>query len=141
MQLLSSEQLEYAFQVHGISLEVEARKFYADVWTLIQSAERIRDPLELSRCETDLRHLCREYFSLMSRWQQEEDDKHEGCDVCPISRTFAEEARSFLPAFEKQFFSLRALLSGTEPRPHSIPWPLVFFARDYDLDNSSKSWK
>ena len=35
MQLLDSEQLEYAFRLHNIPQDVQARQFYADLWMAI----------------------------------------------------------------------------------------------------------
>ncbi len=104
MQLLDSEQLEYAFQLHGINREGQARQFYAAVWALIQRAEKARDQAEKNDCARELRHLCRRYFSLMHVWQREEEDKFDAELTCDYSLRNAKEARSILPSFEKQFF-------------------------------------
>lgn len=134
MQVLDSEQLEYAFQLHNITLEVEARKFYADLWATIQRAEKIEDIASLSLCSQELRRLCHHYFSLMGEWQEEERDRQEAAQSCASSRDNAREALSALPVFEKQFFRYvlcylelnRALIRTREE--------LSFFARGYDLD-------
>lgn len=138
MQLLDSEQLEYAFAVHGISRETQARRFYADLWNLIQGAEKIRDPLSLSKIETDVRHLCRDYFLLMHIWQEEESDNHDDAAACAASQSNSREARGLLAAFEKNFvrYALcylelnRALIQSRNTLSH--------FARDYHMDDMVK---
>lgn len=104
MQLLDSDQLEYAFQRHGIDRETQARAFYADLWALIQQAEKVRDGTARNLCERRLRALCRRYFSSMRRWRQEEEEKHDSIPACDHSTRNMREAQAALPAFEKQFF-------------------------------------
>ncbi len=104
MQLLDSEQLEYAFQKNGISLDAQARQFHVDIWNIIKAAEKIRDPLELADCENDLRHRCRAYFDLMRGWQREEEERFEDIIRCPLSRETISEAWALIPTFEKQFY-------------------------------------
>lgn len=104
VQLLDSEQLEYAFHLHGIDRDVVARRFYTELWAIIQAAEKIRDPTELGQSENNLRYLCRTYFSTMRRWQQEEEEKHEHLPCCGSSLDNAREASAMLGSFEKQFF-------------------------------------
>lgn len=138
MQLLDSEQLEYAFAVHGISRETQARRFYADLWGLIQGAEKIRDPLSLSKTETAMRRLCRDYFLLMHVWEEEEADRHDDIAPCAASQANSREARTLLSAFEKNFvrYALcylelnRALIQSRNTLSH--------FARDYPMDDMAK---
>ncbi len=104
MQGLDTEQLEYAFQLHGINRDTQARAFYADLWNLIQAAEKIREDGDLSICQKDLRALCKNYFTQMSLWRAEEEDHHESKITCQASRENAHEASAMIDPFEKQFF-------------------------------------
>lgn len=104
MQLLDSEQLEYAFALHGVNREGEARQFYADLWRLIKKAEKASDPPSRNRCELELRSLCTKYFALMNLWRLEEEDSSDPLSPCLHSIENARAAKALLPAFEKQFF-------------------------------------
>lgn len=104
VQLLDSEQLEYAFQLHGITLEAQARRLYADLWQTIQDAEKTFDRKGMSAHERRLRNLCRSYFALVDDWRQEEEERHEALPSCAASKDSAREAGLILPGFEKQFF-------------------------------------
>jgi hypothetical protein len=138
LQLLDSEQLEYAFAAHGISRETQARRFYADLWILIQTAEKIHDPLSLSKIETNLRRLCRDYYGLMHIWQEEEADRHDDTEPCAASQENSREARALLSAFEKNFvrYALcylelnRVLIQSRKTLSH--------FARGYSVNNITK---
>lgn len=138
MQLLDSEQLELAFHLHGVSRDVQARKFYGDVWGAIKAAEKARDPISLSVHERELRHLCREYFTLMGEWRMGEEEVYEGKPVCALSEKNMKEALAAIPVFEKQFFRYalcymelnRALIHGRTQVAH--------FARDYEIEDFSK---
>jgi hypothetical protein len=138
LQLLDSEQLEYAFAVHGISRETQARRFYADLWGLIQGGEKIRDPLSLSKIESGLRRLCRDYFSLMHVWQEEEADRHDDIEPCAASQGNSREARILLSAFEKNF--VRYALCYLELNRTLIQSrnTLSHFARGYRVNNITK---
>lgn len=104
MQGLDTEQLEYAFQLHGINRDAQARAFYADLWNLIQAAEKIREEDDLSTCQKDLRTLCKNYFAQMALWRSEEEDQHDTRVTCQASRENTREAASLIDPFEKQFF-------------------------------------
>ena len=104
MQLLDSEQLEFAFQLHGITLEAQARRFYSDIWQTIQDAEKTGDNAGLAAHERHLRHLCQSYFALVKDWRLEQEDRYESDEACTTSRDNAREASGILPLFEKQFF-------------------------------------
>lgn len=141
MQLLDSEQLEYAFSVHGISREGEARRFYADLWTLIQQAEKIRTPLELSKAQTQVRHLCAAYFNLMHQWQCEEADAADDIDECNASRDNAREARAILPSFEKQFTRYALCYLELNRVLIQMRASLADIARDYNVNDMAKHLK
>ncbi len=134
LHLLDSDQLEYAFALHGISREAQARAFYADLWDLIQKGERTRTDLELSRCGGEVRRLCKSYFSLMRQWQEEEEEKYENEEICTASRDNMREARQLLTQLEKSFsrYALcylelnRALIQSRAN--------LSAFVRDYEMD-------
>lgn len=138
MQLLDSEQLEYAFSVHGISRETQARRFYADLWSLIQRAEKIRTPLELSKAQSEARHLCTAYFDLMHRWQEEEADRIDDMDECALSRDNAREARAMLPSFEKQFVRYALCYLELNRAMIQVRASLADLARDYNPADMSK---
>lgn len=104
MQLLDSEQLEYAFQLYGINRDAQARAFYTSVWETIQKAEKSRDDSSLAECVSELRGLCRDYFTLMNNWRQQEEERHEAQPCCAKARDNAKEARNLLPSYEKQFY-------------------------------------
>lgn len=139
MQLLDSEQLEYAFAIHGISRETQARSVYAEIWALIQKAEKIRDPITLGKVEADLRHLCNDYFSIMHAWQEEEEDKHEGVEACEASRDNMREARSMLSGFEKNFVRYSLCYLELNRALIQVRASLFNLARDYDLNDSAKT--
>lgn len=101
MQLLDSEQLEFAFQRHGITLEVQARRFYGDVWQVIQEAERVRDGAGLQEKTKTIRALFRSYFDLVADWRVEQLDSCETPDLS--GRELMPEMQALLPSFEKQF--------------------------------------
>lgn len=101
MQLLDSEQLEFAFQLHGITLEAQARRFYTDLWQVIQDAERASDIGELLDKSQDIRKLCRSYFALVADWRDEQQDLHTEQDVS--GHDLMIEASLQIPPFEKQF--------------------------------------
>lgn len=134
MHLLDSEQLEYAFALHGISREAQARAFYRDLWDLIQQGERTRGDLELTRSAGQIRRLCKSYFASMREWQSAEEEKYENEEVCDSSRSNMREARQLLAAFEKNFnrYALcylelnRALIQSRAN--------LSAFARDYEME-------
>ncbi len=138
MQLLDSEQLELAFQLHGITLEAKARQFYTDIWRTIQAAEKARDQKRVLELEKELRGLCNAYFCAMHEWRQEEEERHEHTLCCALSRENAREAHADIPLFEKQFFRYvmcylelnRALIRSRSQ--------LSSLTQDYDLDNLSK---
>jgi hypothetical protein len=104
LQVLDTEQLEYAFQQQGISHESLARRFYSDVWALIQAAEKIRDDTLLAQCGADLRNLCQAYFAKMREWSHEEEERYENVPFCKASLDNMREARAGIPAFERQFY-------------------------------------
>ena len=141
MQLLDSEQLEYAFAVHGISREAEARRFYADLWGMIQRAEKIRSPLELSKIEADVRRHCTSYFSLMHLWQEEEADLHDGENECVLSKDNTREARVLLPSFEKHFVRYALCYLELNRALIQVRASIANIARDYDLSDMSKHLK
>jgi len=103
VQLLDSEQLEYAFQLHGITLEAQARQFYANVWGTIQRAEKARDQKTISEFESELRSHHQSYFATVHEWRLEEEERNEGKSCCALSRENAREAHANIPLFEKQF--------------------------------------
>lgn len=104
MITLESGQLEFAFRAQGITLEEDARRFYTDLWTVIKSAEKIRDPLEFAMCEHHLRKLCKAYFARTQAWRNVEEEKYDSLPACPHSLQNRQSARQCLPAFERQFF-------------------------------------
>ena len=104
MQLLDSEQLEFAFQAHGITLESVARTFYADVWAVIQAGEKAKTQGDLTDLSATLRKLCNDYFVRVREWREEESESCEGGVVCAASQQNSQSARLNLPLFEKQFF-------------------------------------
>lgn len=104
MQLLDSEQLEFAFRLHGITLEAQARRFYGDLWQIIQDAEKTTEASELRAYERQLRELCHNYFAVVRDWRQEQEEAGEHLNACSVSRDNAREASNALPLFEKQFF-------------------------------------
>lgn len=138
MQLLDSEQLEYAFQLHGITLETQARRFYGDVWKTIQDAEKASDGAGLAAQERHLRHLCQSYFMLVRDWRLEQEDRMETAESCSSSRDNAREASGALPLFEKQFFRYtlcymelnRALIRARAKISH--------FAKDHNIEEYGK---
>lgn len=141
MQLLDSEQLEYAFSVHGISRENEARRFYTDLWALIQRGEKARTPLDLSKVQTDVRHLCAAYFHVMHQWQCGEADNRDDGDECTISRDNAREAKAVLPSFEKQFTRYALCYLELNRALIQIRASLADIARDYNVNDMSKHLK
>ncbi len=105
MQLLDSEQLEYAFQSHDIGHEMQARRFYADIWALIQAAEKAPDDgPELGGHIRALRTRCRDYFKAMRDWEEQESKHTTYGEICHPSRNNKREAKSVLALFERQFF-------------------------------------
>ncbi len=117
LQVLDSEQLELAFQLHGVSRDTQARKFYADLWAEIKAAEKARDHLTLALHERTLRSLCHDYFSMMDEWRVEEEDRSASGNICSLSRDNAKEARAAIPFFEKQFFRYPLFLRSTRLFP------------------------
>lgn len=101
---MDSEQLEFAFQLHGIGHDDHARRFYTNLWHLIQSAEKIRDPSQLTEVQKDLRRLCRDYFAFMAEWRADEEERHDDTICCALSRSNAREALATLEAYERQFY-------------------------------------
>ena len=134
MQLLDSEQLEYAFQLYGINRDAQARQFYTRLWKLIQTAEKIRDLAELSKCEQKLRHLCLSYFSDMAEWRALESEQFETLPCCPSSRNNARESSLILPAFEKQFFRYALCYMELNRALIQIRAKLSNIAKDYNID-------
>ena len=136
MQLLDSEQLEFAFQAHGITLESVARTFYADVWAVIQAGEKAKTQGDLTDLSATLRKLCNDYFARVREWREEESESCEGGVVCAASQQNSQSARLNLPLFEKQFFRYalcylelnRALIRNRST--------LSYFARAYDIDEN-----
>lgn len=128
--------MEYAFQHYGIMLEAEARKFHADIWSQIQTAEKIRDDTALAECERDLRCLCQNYFALMQQWRHDEEERFEEKIPCAGSQNNMREALAALPLLEKQFFRYclcylelnRALIQSRSRISH--------LARDYNIDDT-----
>lgn len=139
MQLLDSEQLEFALQAYHITLESEARTFYTEIWNIIQAGEKIRDPLELSDLGQSLRRLCGDYFQRTKIWRNDEQDKIEGQPVCAASTVNSTEAHNLLAGFEKQF--TRYVLCYLELNRALIQKraQLSHFAKDYNIDDLSKS--
>jgi hypothetical protein len=138
LQLLDSEQLEFAFQLHGITLEAQARRFYSDVWQTIQDAEKSSDASGITAHERHLRHLCQSYFALVKDWRIEEEERHELSVACASSRDNARESLGILPLFEKQFFRYalcymelnRALIRARVKISH--------FAKDHNIEEYGK---
>jgi hypothetical protein len=93
--------LEFAFQLHGITLEAQARRFYTDLWQVIQDAERASDIGDLQNKSQDIRKLCRSYFALVADWRDEQQDLHTEQDVS--GHDLMIEASLQIPPFEKQF--------------------------------------
>lgn len=137
MQLLDSEQLEFAFRAQGITLEGEARAFYANLWNIIKSAEKIRDPLELNDCASALRKTCHSYFARSNEWLRGEQDLHEMRPSCAHSQQNAREAETYLPVFEKEFF--RYALCYMELNRALIQKRafLAHFAKDYNINDAA----
>lgn len=99
MQLLDSEQLEFAFQLHGITLEAQARRLYTDLWQVIKDAERVSDARELQDKAQEIRKLCRAYFALVADWRSEQQDTHSE----QFDHDLMNDAQAALAPFEKQF--------------------------------------
>lgn len=137
MQLLDSDQLEFAFQLHDISHEDHARRFYADLWQLIQQAERIRDPAELSKTQKELRQLCNEYFTFMGEWRIEEEEHCEHDICCASSRENARESLATLAAFERQFYRYALCYLELNRALIQVRAQIAYLARDYDMDDLS----
>lgn len=137
MQLLDSDQLEFAFQLHGISHEEKARRFYTDLWNLIQSAEKIRDPLELTKTQKDLRQLCGDYFAFMSEWRAGEEEQYEHEICCASSRENAREAFTTLSTFERQFYRYMLCYLELNRALIQVRAQIAHFARDYDISDLS----
>lgn len=137
MLLLDSEQLEFAFQAHGILLESEARNFYTQLWSFIQSGEKIRAGHDLTVLTAALRQECQTYFSGVRQWRVEEESHCEDDIVCDAALDNMREARRLLPRFEKQFFRYllcylelnRALIQNRRKLSH--------FAKNYNIDDHS----
>jgi hypothetical protein len=137
VQLLDSEQLECAFQLHGITLETQARQFYTNIWATIQSAEKAHDQASLTRHGRTLRVLCRSYFSLMREWQSEEAERHEH-EVCGTSsHGNSLEARDAVPLFEKQFFRYTLCYLELNRALIQVRGQISSFAGDYNLDDQT----
>lgn len=136
LRLLDSEQLEYAFQMHGINRDTQARRFYADVWDLIQSAEKIRDPVELGACQKKLRRLCNSYFHQMMEWRQEEEERYESDPACAAARENAREAAAMLPTFERQFFRYTLCYLELNRALIQMRAQLSHLARDINIDHT-----
>ncbi len=137
MQLLDSEQLEFAFQAHGITLESEARNFYTEIWAIIQAGEKVQQAHEMTDLSAALRQLCDSYFDGVRKWRDEEEDLHEGLPICMMSQENARAARMRLPGYEKQFF--RYVLCYLELNRALIQnrAQLSRFAKDYNIDDHS----
>lgn len=99
LQLLDSEQLEFAFQLHGITLEAQARRLYTDLWQVIQDAERISDARELQDKTQEIRKLCHAYFALVADWRAEQNEIPSG----QFDHSLMADAHAALIPFEKQF--------------------------------------
>ncbi len=141
MQLLDSEQLEYAFSVHGISRETQARRFYTDLWAVIQRGEKAQNPLELSKAQTEIRHLCAAYFNLMHQWQCDEADSIDDIDECTASRDNVREARVVLPSFEKQFIRYALCYLELNRALIQVRASLADISRDYNFNDMAKHLK
>ncbi len=140
MQVLDSEQLELAFQLHGVTRDTQARKFYADIWAEIQAAEKARDHLTLALHERRLRTLCHEYFSMMEDWRLEEEDRNDSFNpsYCTLSRDNAKEARAAIPFFEKQFFRYAMCYMELNRAMIHAKNQIAHFARDYEITDLEK---
>jgi len=138
LQVLDSEQLELAFQLHGVTRDTQARKFYADIWAEIQAAEKARDHLTLALHERRLRTLCHEYFSMMEDWRLEEEDKNDNGSYCALSRDNAKEARASIPFFEKQFFRYAMCYMELNRALIHSKTQIAHFARDYEITDLEK---
>lgn len=136
MQLLDSEQLEMAFHLHGIDRDVVARRFYGDVWAIIQTAEKIRDPKSLGECENELRHLCQQYFAIMRRWREDEQGKHENEPCCASAFDNAREAYAMISVFEKQFFRYTLCYLELNRALIQMRARISHFAKDTNIDGA-----
>lgn len=139
MQLLDSEQLEFAFQLHGITLEAQARQFYMNIWQTIQDAEKASDGAELQAKDRILRHLCQGYFSVVRDWRIEEQDRTENMGSCSISRDNMREAQDALPLFEKQFYRYALCYMELNRALIRTRAKIAHFAKDQTLDMEDKS--
>ncbi|PZQ49166.1 MAG: hypothetical protein DI551_00500 [Micavibrio aeruginosavorus] len=137
MQLLDSEQLEYAFQHSGISLATPARRFYMDLWETIQAAEKARDEQSLYTHVQSLRHFCHDYFILVRNWRHEEEELHEGEASCARSRDNAHEANAALSLFEKQFYRYALCYLELNRALIHTRVQISRLARDYNLNDPS----
>lgn len=138
MQLLDSEQLELAFQLHGVTLEAQARRFYADLWHTIQSAEKASDADGIASQERKLRNLCQSYFALVREWRMEREESLEDAPACTTSRDNVREASMVLESFEKQFY--RYVLCYMELNRSLIRTraKIAHFARDHNIEEYAK---
>jgi len=100
---LQTESLESAFQKHGISIDVEARHFYNDVWALIKLAEDIRDDSDMLALDKRLRQMCQRYFAEMRRWTDQTKAKYPKTKWCKEGRQCQREAADLMEDFEKLF--------------------------------------
>lgn len=137
LQLLDSEQLEFAFQAHGITLECEARLFYTNIWAVIQTGEKVREAHEMTELSSAMRHLCDSYFRGVRKWREEEEEHLEGHDICHLSQENMRSARILLPAFEKQFFRYALCYLELNRLLIQKRVQLSHFAKDYNIDNPS----
>jgi hypothetical protein len=138
LRLLDSEQLEFAFQAQGITLQREARSFYSSIWEVIKSAEKIQDSAELNECISALRTLCQRYFARSKEWLREEQDIHEMRLSCEHSDRNRREAQAYILAFEKEFF--RYTMCYLELNRVLIQKRVVLahFAKDYNLHDAAQ---
>lgn len=102
---------------------------------MIQAAEKIRDDLELSETERNLRRRCQSYFHLMQQWREDEEERFEEALSCAGSRENIKEALAALPVYERQFFryclcylELNRALIRSRAKISSL-------ARSYNLDD------
>ena len=138
LQVLDSEQLELAFQLHGVSRDTQARKFYADLWAEIKAAEKARDHLTLALHERTLRSLCHDYFSMMDEWRVEEEDRSASGNICSLSRDNAKEARAAIPFFEKQFFRYTMCYMELNRALIHAKVQIAHFTKDYEITDMEK---
>lgn len=80
-----------------------------------------------------MRHLCNDYFSIMHAWQDEEEDRHDSVAPCEASKENMREARSLLPAFEKNFIRYTLCYLELNRALIQIRSSLSHLAQDYDL--------